>query len=144
MSHIYCYFIIGNNTFIEDIVLNFNAVQITWKLLWKKGYNYKQLQRYIRYYNYYCNDNINFKDIKKIAGNAIQLTVNNVKVPTYFLFRSPINNGGWILESCWGLYTSFPMPLINEAPELEDDNLLITVDDQENEIDYYNQQIILQ
>jgi len=36
------------------------------------------------------------------------------------------------------------MPLINEAPELEDDNLLITVDDQENEIDYYNQQIILQ
>lgn len=133
-----------NDTFIEDITLNFNTVRIIWKLIWKPGHYYRELQRYIKYYNYYCNDSINYKDIKSISGNAIQLTVNRVKVPTYSVFPSPTNNGGWILESCWGLYTSFPMPLIHEATELEDNNLKVTVDDQETEIDFYNHQIILQ
>jgi hypothetical protein len=45
-----------------------------------------------------------------------------------------------VLESCWALYTSFPMPLRGECSELEDDGLLLTLstEEQEDDISRYN------
>lgn len=47
---------------------------------------------------------------KRPHGAYIRLTVGNRDVPTYVVRRSPTNNWGFILESCWGLYASFELP----------------------------------
>lgn len=42
-------------------------------------------------------------------GAYVRITVGGRDVPTYVVRRSPNGNWGFILESCWGLYTSFDM-----------------------------------
>ena len=44
-------------------------------------------------------------------GAYIRLTVGNRDVPTYVVRRSPTGNWGFCLESCWGLFASFELPL---------------------------------
>uniref|UniRef100_A0A6U1QAQ3 Uncharacterized protein n=1 Tax=Cyclophora tenuis TaxID=216820 RepID=A0A6U1QAQ3_CYCTE len=44
-------------------------------------------------------------------GSYIRFTVGGRDVPTYVVRRSPTQNWGFIAESCWGVYTSFRMPL---------------------------------
>lgn len=39
-------------------------------------------------------------------------------------------NWGWIIQSCWSVATSFPMPPKGEDPELEDEALQVTTDTQ--------------
>jgi len=39
--------------------------------------------------------------------------------PTFFASR--LENWGWVLQNCWSLSTSFPLPLQGECEELEDD-----------------------
>lgn len=47
-------------------------------------------------------------------GAYIRLTVGNRDVPTYVVRRSPTGNWGFCLESCWGLFASFELPLNND------------------------------
>mmetsp|Transcript_23322 Transcript_23322/g.33437 ORF Transcript_23322/g.33437 Transcript_23322/m.33437 type:complete len:389 (+) Transcript_23322:3-1169(+) len=44
-------------------------------------------------------------------GSYIRFTVGGRDVPTYCVRRSPTGNWGFLAESCWGVYTSFPMPM---------------------------------
>ena len=44
-------------------------------------------------------------------GSYLRFTVGGREVPTYVVRRSPTGNWGFIAESCWGVYSSFPMPL---------------------------------
>ncbi|CAN0451943.1 unnamed protein product, partial [Discosporangium mesarthrocarpum] len=54
------------------------------------------------------------------------------EVPTYIVSRHP-SNWGFIMESCWTLYTSWKMPP-REGPECDrallDGNLRVTMEDQ--------------
>lgn len=51
-------------------------------------------------------------------GAYIRFTVGGRDVPTYCVRRSPTGNWGFLAESCWGVYTSFTMPLRKETPRL--------------------------
>jgi hypothetical protein len=43
-------------------------------------------------------------------GAYIRLNVGGRDVPTYIVQRSPNGNWGFLLENCWGLFASFPLP----------------------------------
>merc|ERR1711862_1035105 len=43
-------------------------------------------------------------------GSYIEFTVGGRDVPTYFVRRSPTNNWGFVMESCWGVLASFDLP----------------------------------
>lgn len=43
-------------------------------------------------------------------GSYVRITVGGRDVPTYAVRRSPTNNWGFVMESCWGLFASFPLP----------------------------------
>jgi hypothetical protein len=43
-------------------------------------------------------------------GAYIRLNVGGRDVPTYIIRRSPTGNWGFVMENCWGIYTSFPLP----------------------------------
>lgn len=57
-------------------------------------------------------------------------------MPTYIVSRHP-SNWGFLLESCWTVYTSWEMPP-KEGPgcdkSLLDDELTVTMDDQWEEV----------
>jgi hypothetical protein len=40
----------------------------------------------------------------------ITLTVAGRDVPTYIVHRSPTGNWGFLMENCWGVFASFPLP----------------------------------
>jgi hypothetical protein len=44
-------------------------------------------------------------------GAYLRLNVAGRDVPTYIARRSPTGNWGFILENCWGVFASFPLPL---------------------------------
>ena len=44
------------------------------------------------------------------TGSYIRFTVAGRDVPTYSVRRSPNGNWAFIMESCWGLYASYPLP----------------------------------
>ena len=43
-------------------------------------------------------------------GAYVRLNVAGRDVPTYIARRSPTGNWGFVLENCWGLFASFPLP----------------------------------
>jgi hypothetical protein len=43
-------------------------------------------------------------------GSYVRFTVAGRDVPTYSVRRSPNGNWGFVMESCWGLYASYPLP----------------------------------
>lgn len=43
-------------------------------------------------------------------GSYIRFSVGGREVPTYCVRRSPTKNWGFIMESCWGVYSSFELP----------------------------------
>lgn len=47
---------------------------------------------------------------RQATGSYLRLQVSGRDVPTYVVRRSPTGNWGFILESCWGVYASFPLP----------------------------------
>ena len=81
-----------------------------------------------------------YEDLNNM-GEQIHLTVNGVQVPVYYISRSPTGNWGFIIESCWAVYTNWPMPNKGECHLLEDDSLKITVDSQWLEVQHYNHQM---
>lgn len=44
------------------------------------------------------------------SGSYIRFSVMGREVPTYVCRRSPTNNWGFVMESCWGIYASFELP----------------------------------
>ena len=59
----------------------------------------------------------------------------STQVPTLKVARHPVHKD-FIMESCWALYTAFPMPAPGEG--LDDDDLHVTVEDQVDEVDEWN------
>jgi F-box domain len=47
----------------------------------------------------------------RAMGSYLRITVGGRDVPTYVVRRSPTGNWGFIVESCWGVYTNFDLPL---------------------------------
>jgi len=43
-------------------------------------------------------------------GAYVRLSVGGRDVPTYVSQRSPNGNWGFLLENCWGVFASFPLP----------------------------------
>eukprot|EP00980_Cylindrotheca_fusiformis_P010230 scaffold2271_cov130-Cylindrotheca_fusiformis.AAC.25 len=43
-------------------------------------------------------------------GSYIRLSVSGRDVPTHCVRRSPTQNWGFVMESCWGVYASFELP----------------------------------
>ena len=74
------------------------------------------------------------------SGNCIRVRVNHVPVPTYLLAtpRSSALRGCFLLESCWGVYASFDLPLRGHCALLEDSALRVTTANQWREIRSYN------
>ena len=64
-------------------------------------------------------------------------TVNGGDVPTYHVSRHPVH-GGFIMQSCWVLYTAFPMPPKGSDPHLQDSALEVGFEQQSAEAIEYN------
>jgi hypothetical protein len=47
---------------------------------------------------------------KRPCGAYLRLTVDGRDVPTYVVSRSPNGNWGFVIENCWGVYSSTPLP----------------------------------
>jgi hypothetical protein len=52
------------------------------------------------------------------TGSYLRFRVAGRDVPTYVVRRSPTNNWGFIMESCWGVYASFELPPRRPTREL--------------------------
>jgi len=90
-------------------------------------------------------------------GSSVHISVNGRTVPTYAISRQCLHlrsarcawrplqlqhamlryvvsrhpkNWGFLMQSCWALFTSFPMPPKGEDPLLEDEHLAVTVEEQ--------------
>lgn len=57
----------------------------------------------------FVNQPLDFPD--RPTGSYIRFSVFGREVPTYVCRRSPNDNWGFVLESCWGIYASFELPL---------------------------------
>eukprot|EP01111_Echinosteliopsis_oligospora_P016613 TRINITY_DN696_c1_g1_i2.p1 TRINITY_DN696_c1_g1~~TRINITY_DN696_c1_g1_i2.p1 ORF type:complete len:284 (+),score=60.78 TRINITY_DN696_c1_g1_i2:64-915(+) len=66
------------------------------------------------------------------TGSFIQ--VNNF--PPYVVSRT--KDWGFVMQSCWVVYTSFPMPPLGQCPALEDEALEITTEVMRSEAMMYN------
>jgi hypothetical protein len=79
----------------------------------------------------------------QVLGDGVRILVNNIQAPTYRLRRLP--NWGLVLESCWAVYCSFPLPRRGECLGLEDGpgGLRMTTEEQDEEIGLYNLQLQL-
>ncbi|CAN0365081.1 unnamed protein product, partial [Ectocarpus fasciculatus] len=66
-------------------------------------------------------------------------SIGGREVPTYIVSRHR-SNWGFLLESCWTVYTSWEMPP-REGPDCDqsllDDKLTVTMDDQWEEVRVY-------
>jgi hypothetical protein len=56
----------------------------------------------------FVNQPLDFPD--RPVGSYIRFSVRGREVPTYVCRRSPTDNWGFVLESCWGVYASFELP----------------------------------
>lgn len=68
---------------------------------------------------------------------SLKATVNGGDVPTYLFSRHPLHKG-LMMQSCWVLYTAFPMPDKGTDPHTEDSSLEVTFAQQEEEALAYN------
>jgi len=76
--------------------------------------------------------------VKEVEGDANlikRIQVNHF--PSYVSSRHP-ENWGFLMQSCWVLWTSFPMPSPGQDPQLDDRHLDVHVDDQMEEVHRYN------
>jgi hypothetical protein len=55
-------------------------------------------------------------------GSFLKLIVGGAPLPAYIVTRHA--NWGFVLQNCWGILTSFPMPAKGADPALEDEFLL--------------------
>ena len=64
--------------------------------------------------------------------SCIEPSIDGRIVPTYHISRHA-PTWGWLIQSCWVLYTSFPMPPPGTDPTLDDEALPVTVERQSQE-----------
>ena len=66
-------------------------------------------------------------------GDSVLIHINSVPAPLYLLSRSPTGNWGFVLQSCWGIYTSWTMPAKGtpESEQLAQHALLVDTSDQD-------------
>ena len=69
--------------------------------------------------------------------DRVRANVDGQDVPTYVVSRHP-RHKGFMMQSCWALYTAFPMPPPGEDPCLDDDALEIGFEQQAREALQYN------
>ena len=69
------------------------------------------------------------------SGSSVRVVVDGRDVPTLRVARHPVHKG-FMMESCWALYTAFPMPAPGQG--LDDDDLSVSVEDQVDEVDEWN------
>ena len=67
-------------------------------------------------------------------GSFVRMSRDGRSYPTHVVTRWPAN-WGWVLNQCWSIATSFPMPPRGEAPELEDGSELCRAVDVHNTAD---------
>jgi len=53
-------------------------------------------------------------------GSLVRISRGGREFPTHYVSRYP-PNWGWIVQNCWGISASFPLPPQGACPELEDD-----------------------
>lgn len=70
-------------------------------------------------------------------ASSVRCNVNGRDVPTYKLGRHPVH-GGFLMHSCWALYTAFRMPAKGEDPDLTDAALNLSAGEQIDEVRDYN------
>eukprot|EP00931_Biecheleriopsis_adriatica_P103331 TRINITY_DN78183_c0_g1_i1.p1 TRINITY_DN78183_c0_g1~~TRINITY_DN78183_c0_g1_i1.p1 ORF type:complete len:289 (+),score=40.00 TRINITY_DN78183_c0_g1_i1:30-869(+) len=70
-------------------------------------------------------------------ATSMKCSVNGRDVPTYIFGRHPLH-GGFLMHSCWALYTAFPMPAKGMDPYLTDEALDLSADAQLDEVQEYN------
>jgi len=75
----------------------------------------------------------------KFGERGVRAKVMGREVPTYCVRRN-LQNWGWTMESCWVLWTSWPMPPRGSAgaAELDDERLPVTFNVQRMEALQYN------
>ncbi|CAM9371865.1 unnamed protein product [Chrysoparadoxa australica] len=68
-------------------------------------------------------------------GSKLLVSTQDRLVPSYILSRHP-EHWGWLLQSCWILMVSWPLPLKtqDQDPYLLDENLAVRVEDQWDEV----------
>ena len=69
--------------------------------------------------------------------NFLRATVEGRDVPRYILSRHPVHKG-FILQSCWTVYTSFEMPKLGTDPYMDDEALNLNYKEQGTEVLAYN------
>ena len=69
--------------------------------------------------------------------DRVRANVDGQDVPTYLVSRHP-RHRGFLMQSCWALYTAFPMPRPGEDPLLDDDALEVGFETQAREALAYN------
>ena len=70
-------------------------------------------------------------------GELLRCCVEGAPVPTYAVRRHP-THWGWLMESCWGVYSSFEPPPPGEDPLMDDSGLLVSAEVQFREAQAYN------
>lgn len=79
--------------------------------------------------------------VRTFGSRAVVACINGQEVPVYVVRRHP-GTWGWIMESCWVLWTSWPMPLRGSscptALELDDEKLPVTFVAQEMQAMSFN------
>mmetsp|Transcript_5266 Transcript_5266/g.14701 ORF Transcript_5266/g.14701 Transcript_5266/m.14701 type:complete len:298 (+) Transcript_5266:280-1173(+) len=71
------------------------------------------------------------------VGSLLRLSMRDREFPTQELSRHP-SNWGWIMQNCWAVSCSFPLPPPGEDPVLEDEALEVTVSSQAEEAMAFN------
>jgi hypothetical protein len=135
--------------------INLSNIKLEWSLEWKKTRRkrYSLLNNYLtklnklnqiisKSNNYNLISNEEIEKFETTCGDTIIMKVNGIPVPSYVITRSPTSNWGFLLESCWVLYSSFELPQKGKEKLLEDDYLSISVDDQWLEVQEYNKKIL--
>lgn len=70
-------------------------------------------------------------------GAFLRASIDGREFPTMVVSRHAAN-WGWVMNNCWAVSTSFPLPPPGEDPDLEDDALPVTVSAQSEEAMCFN------
>mmetsp|Transcript_19661 Transcript_19661/g.60811 ORF Transcript_19661/g.60811 Transcript_19661/m.60811 type:complete len:355 (+) Transcript_19661:62-1126(+) len=73
----------------------------------------------------------------KAPCDRVRANVDGQDVPTYVASRHPVHKG-FVMQSCWALYTAFPMPGPGQDPFLDDEALEVGFEQQAREALEYN------
>eukprot|EP00960_Hanusia_phi_P021776 644814-Hanusia_phi.AAC.3 len=82
----------------------------------------------------------NSRSLQPASGSPcgrVRVSVEGRDVPTYVVSRHP-KHRGFLMQSCWAVMSSFPLPPPREDPDMEDEALSVTLECQQTEVFQYN------